>query len=65
MGYIIPSKVFNSFEEFINTLKIPYYDDYTIQVVDGDEKTCFDKSYYLKIYPIGIIIIFSIILIFL
>ena len=65
MGYIIPSKVFNSFEEFINTLKIPYYDGYTIQVVDGDEKTCFDKSDYLKIYPIGIIIIFSIILIFL
>jgi len=47
LGYIIPSKVFNSFEEFINTLKIPYYDDYTIQVVDGDEKTYFDKSYYL------------------
>ena len=62
MGYIIPSKVFNSFEEFINTLKIPYYDDYTIQVVDGDEKTCFDKSYYLKIYPFELIIFFIAIL---
>ena len=31
-GYIIPSKVFNNFNDFINTLQIPYYEDYEIQV---------------------------------
>ena len=44
LKYIIPSKVFTNFEDFINTLKIPYYDDgsYTIKVVeDGDN--CFNN----------------------
>ena len=56
VGYIIPSKKFNNFVDFIEALGIPYYEDYTVTLVDGDQTICFDKSYYLKIYPIGIII---------
>ena len=54
-GYIVPSKKFNSFEEFINTMKIPYYEDYTIVVVDGNEDTCFNGNEYLKFGQIFII----------
>ena len=44
VGYVIPSKAFDNFDDFINTLKIPYFDDeddlYTIEVVDGDKTVC-------------------------
>ena len=46
--------------DFIDSLGIPYYDGYIVTLVDGDQSTCFDKSYYLKIYPIGIIIFYMI-----
>ena len=46
--------------DFIDALGIPYYDGYIVTLVDGDQSTCFDKSYYLKIYPIGIIIFYMI-----
>ena len=54
-GYIIPSKVFNNFDQFINKLQIPYYDAkdinnnniYTIVVVeDGDN--CFNNNNWIK-----------------
>ena len=54
-GYIIPSKVFNNFDQFINKLQIPYYDTkdddnnniYTIVVVeDGDN--CFNNNNWIK-----------------
>ena len=48
MGYIIPSKVFTSFEEFINKLKIPYYEGYEIVVVD-DSDNCFNKNNFIKV----------------
>ena len=48
LNYIIPSKKFNSFEEFIDALGIPYYEDYTIEIVDGDEETCFNFSSFIK-----------------
>ena len=56
-GYIIPSKVFNNFDEFINQLKIPYYEDFTITVVnDGDN--CFNKNNFIKAsYIIALLII--------
>ena len=57
-GYIIPSKKFKSFEDFINALKIPYYDDYEVEVVDGDKDTCFDGMSFLKISKFEIIILF-------
>ena len=65
LGYIIPSKEFDSFEEFNNHLKVSYYKDYDIIVLDGDTNICFDKSYYLGIYPIGLVIIFILFLYFL
>ena len=48
-GYIIPSKVFNNFDQFINKLQIPYYDNniYTIVVVeDGDN--CFNNNHWIN-----------------
>ena len=46
-GYIIPSKIYNKFEDFINALKIPYYSTYTIVVVeDGDN--CFNNNNWIK-----------------
>lgn len=48
INYIIPSKEFASFSEFINALKIPYYKDYTIEVVDGDENSCFNSNNFIK-----------------
>ena len=60
-GYIIPSKVFSNFEEFINALKIPYYEEYKITYVDdGDD--CFNDKNYIKD---NIFIFLMIILIFL
>ena len=48
LGYIIPSKIFNNFEDFINELKIPYYDaGYTIKVVD-DGNNCFNNNNEFK-----------------
>ena len=58
-GYIIPSKVFSNFEDFINKLGIPYYEDYEITVVDdGDD--CFNNSNFIKanVFAIFFIIIF-------
>ena len=48
INYIIPSKEFTSFLHFINTLKIPYYKDYTIEIVDGDESNCFNTENFIK-----------------
>ena len=48
LEYIIPSKVFNNFEDFINALKIPYYEDYEIIVVDGDENNCFNFGSFVS-----------------
>ena len=49
LKYIIPSKVFTNFEDFINALKIPYYDDgsYIIKVVD-DGDNCFNNNNAIK-----------------
>ena len=58
LGYIIPSKAFSNFADFINTLKIPYYEDYEIVVVDGNKENCFDNNYYLKVYPLLTLILF-------
>ena len=56
-GYIIPSKIFKSFEEFINALKIPYYEDYRIVVEDGNEDNCFNRNNFLKLSQIFIILL--------
>ena len=62
-GYIIPSKVFDNFEAFINQLKIPYYDSavYTIKVVeDGDN--CFNRNILIKTNFIAIFLLMFFIL---
>ena len=60
-GYIIPSKVFSTFEAFINKLGIPYYDDYTITVVD-DGDNCFNNFDFIKENILSIFFIISFIL---
>ena len=63
LGYIIPSKVFADFENFINTLKIPYYDDsYTIRVVD-DGDNCFNNNNDIKMNKLIFLFIMIFILI--
>ena len=52
LNYIIPSKEFDNFTDFINTLKLPYYEDYEIEITDGDENDCFNNNYFIKSYPI-------------
>ena len=47
LGYIIPSKVFENFEDFINQMTIPYYDDYEIILVD-DGNNCFNNKNFIK-----------------
>ena len=42
--YIIPSQTFGNFTHFFKEIKIPFYEDYTIEVVDGDEETCYNHS---------------------
>ena len=61
LNYIIPSKEFDNFTDFINTLKLPYYEDYEIEIIDGNENDCFNNNYFIKSYPIIniMIIIFS------
>ena len=42
LNFIIPSKVFNTFEDFINTMKIPYYSHLGVKVdYSDDESNCF------------------------
>ena len=64
LKYIIPSKVFTNFEDFINTLKIPYYDDdsYTIRVVD-DGDNCFNNNNAIKMNKLIFLFIMIFILI--
>ena len=60
-GYIIPSKVFSTFEAFINKLGIPYYDGYTITVVD-DGDNCFNNQDFIKENIFAIFLLISFIL---
>ena len=57
INYIIPSKKFDNFSHFINALQIPYYKDYHIVVVDGDETTCFNSDNFIKYNPFTKILI--------
>ncbi len=58
LGFIIPSKAFGSFQDFIEKLGIPYYDGIIIDLEDGDSNNCFDNNNYLEVYPITLILLF-------
>lgn len=45
-GYFMPS-VFGSFGDFINKIQLPYFPDYTVEVIDGNNLTCFTKGSHL------------------
>ena len=55
LGYIIPSQKFGSFVDFINAIGIRYYEDYEVELVDGDKSVCFDNHYFLNYSPIILI----------
>lgn len=45
--YIIPSETFGGFLEMINAIKIPFYEDYTVELVDEQQTNstiCFNNS---------------------
>lgn len=46
VNYIIPSKVFKNFEDFINTLQIPYYNKYKVVVDESDSDNCFNQGQF-------------------
>ena len=43
-SYTIPSQTFDNFSHFFHEIKIPFYEDYIIVVVDGNEETCYNHS---------------------
>lgn len=60
--YIIPSKIFSNFLEFINTMKIPYYEDLEIVIDDrDDEMNCFNGAFFYKINYTLMIALFALI----
>ena len=48
-SYIIPSEVFPSIYAFFDYIKIPFYEDYKIEIVDSNDETCYNYSLYIKI----------------
>lgn len=60
-SYIIPSEVFNNITEFFDYIKIPFFEDYNIQIVEQTSDNCYNKEVYLKAHK-GLEIILGIIL---
>lgn len=51
--YIIPSETFTGFLDMINKIKIPFYEDYQIILIDENAKDapyCFNYSSFLKVF---------------
>lgn len=42
-GFFLPSTLPN-FKEFINKIGIPYFDGYEVEIIDGDNTTCFTQG---------------------
>ena len=46
-NYIIPSRVFNNFSHFMQYIRIPFYENYNITLVDGTEG-CYNNNPYIN-----------------
>ena len=63
-SYLIPSDKFQNFSDFFEYIRIPYYEDYTIEIKDGTEEVCYnnDLNIYNKIFIIKFVLFFLLLL---
>ena len=47
-SYLIPSDVFKNFSDFFEYIKIPYYEDYTIEIQDETNEYCYNNDLNLN-----------------
>ena len=47
-SYIIPSEKFHNFSHFFDHIKIPFYEDYTVEIQDETNENCYNYSLYIK-----------------
>ena len=46
--YIIPSEKFNNFSHFFLYIRIPFYENYKIEIQEETNETCYNYSLYIK-----------------
>lgn len=56
LNYILISKVFTTFEDFVNTIKIPYFSDYKIRIIENNQN-CYNLNNKITINFLFLIII--------
>ena len=56
LNYVLISKVFSSFEDFVNTIKIPYFSDYNIKIIENNQN-CYNLNNKISINFLLLIII--------
>ena len=63
-NYIIPSERFENFIDFMECIKIPFYDMFIIKIEENEDEFCYNFSFYVnhinKLYVILSLIIFFI-----
>ena len=59
-SYLIPSDVFKNFSDFFEYIKIPYYEDYTIEIQDETNEYCYNNDLNLdnKLFFIKFVLFF-------
>lgn len=64
LTYIIPSQKISSFKEFIKAIKIPFFEEYDINLMEEDNTTqkCFSSSLFNKINYHWILLLLLVIL---
>jgi len=55
--YLIPSESFDNFSDFFNYIKIPFYENYTIEIQNNTDDNCYNYSFFIKINLVSIILI--------
>lgn len=56
--FVIPSEVFHNFSEFFHFIKIPFYEDYEIEIQEETDDNCYNYSLFIKINLVSILSIF-------
>jgi hypothetical protein len=46
--YIIPSEVFSNFSDFLEYVKIPFYEDYKIILQEQTDESCYNNNIYIN-----------------
>ena len=61
--YIIPSEKFHNFSEFFEYIKIPFFEDYRIEIQNETNENCYNYSLYINsfiLYYISLFLFFII-----